>query len=152
MAQLHDLRTQEAEAQSRLTKTERQLQTAGDREGEFLRLLESWIALHRQRGDSLEKQCDRFTELSAGEIRAQLIRGADMDQAIEALKETVGGSSSSVMVAVCCVVAPGVAFVGVPMSTMTVSSYSSIESATTLMVIAPWVEPALIVTGLAVTA
>ena len=42
-------------------------------------------------------------------------------------------TSLSVIVAVCCVVAPWVAFVGVPMVTITVSSPSTSVSLTTVM-------------------
>ena len=42
--------------------------------------------------------------------------------------DSVGVGSSSVIVAVCVVVAPSVAFVGLPRSTTTVSSFSSKES------------------------
>jgi hypothetical protein len=50
------------------------------------------------------------------------------------VKVTVGAVSSSVMVAVCVVMAPCVAFVGVPMSTITVSSASSMASVAMVMV------------------
>ena len=61
-----------------------------------------------------------------------------------------GVSSSSVMVAVWLVVTPRVALVGVPISTMTVSSFSSRSSTTMAMVIVPVVLPAVIIIGLGV--
>jgi len=92
MKQLSDLRSQEAEVQKRLVDNERELKSHGDRERMFLVLFQSWIALHRQRGDALQRQCDRLTELSGSEIRADLVRGADMDKALGALKDTVKGA------------------------------------------------------------
>ena len=54
------------------------------------------------------------------------------------------------MVAVWLVVTPRVALVGVPVSTMTVSSFSSRSSTTMAMVIVPVVLPAVIIIGLGV--
>jgi hypothetical protein len=54
------------------------------------------------------------------------------------------------MVAVCVVMAPCVAFVGVPMSTITVSSASSMASVAMVMVMLAVVLPALMVIGLPV--
>jgi hypothetical protein len=69
---------------------------------------------------------------------------------VAALNCTVGVGSSSVMVAVCTVVVPGVAFVGVPIVRTTVSFGSSSVSLVTVIVAVPVVEPAAIVIGLAV--
>jgi len=95
MSQLRDLRNQEAETQKTLNELERRLKNLSEHETEFAALLDSWIELHRQRGNALQKQCEKLTELSNGEIRAELVRGADMDRAIEALKETVKGAHIS---------------------------------------------------------
>ena len=62
----------------------------------------------------------------------------------------VVATSSSVMVAVCTVVVPSVAFVGAPIVRMTVSLGSSNVSAVMVIVAVPVVAPAAIVMGLAV--
>ena len=70
---------------------------------------------------------------------------------VAAVHTTVGvASSSSVIVAVCTVVTPNVAFVGVPIVRMTVSLSSSNVSAVIVIVAVPVVPPAAIVIGLAV--
>jgi type III restriction enzyme len=92
MAQLHDLRNQEAEKQKYVTQLERELGTASDPEAEFTGLLDSWIDLHRQRGDALQRQCSRLAEMSDREIRAELVRGADIDDAIAKLREALKGA------------------------------------------------------------
>ena len=63
--------------------------------------------------------------------------------------DTVGAASLSWIVTVCVVGAAAVAFVGVPMLTMIVSSPSSMRSFTTVIVNEPVVEPAGIEIGLA---
>jgi hypothetical protein len=68
------------------------------------------------------------------------------------LIDVIDAVSSSVMVAVWTVVAPSVAFVGVPIVRMTVSSVSSTVSAVIIMVAVPVVAPAAIVIELAVIA
>ncbi|MDY0354373.1 MAG: AAA family ATPase [Sedimentisphaerales bacterium] len=92
MSQLRELRVQEAEIQKRLADNEGRLNKLGDPEEQFLRLLKGWIGLHRRRGDALQRQCERLTQLSAGEIRAELVRGADMDEAVAALRDAVKGA------------------------------------------------------------
>ncbi len=64
--------------------------------------------------------------------------------------EIVGGASSSVIVAVWTVIAPGVAFVGVPMVTTTVSSGSSETSLFTAIVMSALSSPAVITIGVSV--
>ncbi len=92
MAQLRDLREQEAEKQKQVTDLARDPKGQGDSEGEFARLLDSWIDLHRQRGNALERQCKGLTQMSDGEIKAELMRGADIDDALAKLRETLKGA------------------------------------------------------------
>ncbi len=92
MAQLHDLRVQEAEKQKKVTDLGRDLDEQTDSEAEFAGLLDSWVELHRRRGDALEGQCKRLAAMSEGEIKAELVRGADIEDALAKLKEVIKGA------------------------------------------------------------
>ncbi|HUT60552.1 MAG TPA: AAA family ATPase [Phycisphaerae bacterium] len=92
MVQLKDLRAQEAEKQKEVTALDRELGGKTDPEAEFGALLDSWVDLHRRRGDALEAQCKRLADMSAGEIRADLVRGADIEGALANLKEAIKGA------------------------------------------------------------
>ena len=92
MAQLRDLRVQEAEKQKQVTGLERELGAQTGPEVEFARLLDSWIEIHRRRGNALEGQCQRLTAMSGGEIRAELVRGADIEDALAKLKDAIKGA------------------------------------------------------------
>lgn len=92
MVQLRDLRTQEAEKQKQVAALERELSMQAEPEAEFAALLDSWAGLHRRRGDALEGQCGRLTTMSGGEIRADLVRGADVEDALAKLREAIKGA------------------------------------------------------------
>jgi len=92
MAQLRELRKQEAEKQKEVTGLERELGSQADPEEEFARLLDAWVELHRRRGDALAGQCNRLATMSGGEIRAELVRGADIEDALAKLKEAITGA------------------------------------------------------------
>ncbi|MCX5654655.1 MAG: AAA family ATPase [Planctomycetota bacterium] len=92
MAQLRDLRTQEAEKQKEVTGLEREFGAQADAEAEFAGLFDSWVELHRRRGDALEDQCNRLATMSDGEIRADLVRGADIEDALAKMKEAIKGA------------------------------------------------------------
>ena len=89
---MQKLRNLEAEKQKQVTELERDLKAQSDSEGEFAQLLDSWIDLHRQRGDALEQQCQRLTQMSDGDIEAELIRGADIDDALDKLSKALKGA------------------------------------------------------------
>lgn len=92
MEQLTELRKQEAEKQKEVADLAGKLQGHDDGEPQFLRLLDSWGELHRQRADRLEQQCQKLTEMSDGDIRAELVRGADVSCAIDELDRTLKGA------------------------------------------------------------
>ena len=92
MAQLRDLRAQEAEKQKEVTGLVRELGSQADPEEEFASLLDSWVELHRRRGDALADQCGRLATMSGGEIRADLVRGADIEDALAELREAIKGA------------------------------------------------------------
>jgi len=92
MVQLGELRTQEAESQRQATALERELTAQADPEAEFTGSLDTWVDLHRRRGDVLEGQCTRLTDMSGREIRAQLVRGEDIEDALVKLKDAIKGA------------------------------------------------------------
>jgi type III restriction enzyme len=89
---MRELRKQEAEKQREIAALERELGAEADPEEEFTRLLDSWVDLHRRRGDALAEQCGRLATMSGGEIRAELVRGADIDDALAKLRESIKGA------------------------------------------------------------
>lgn len=95
MAQLRDLRTQEAEKQKEVAGLEREMEVRADPEAEFAGLFDSWAELHRRRGDALADQCGRLATMSGGEIRAELVRGDDIEDALEKLREAIKGAHVS---------------------------------------------------------
>ncbi len=54
---------------------------------------DTWVTSHSQRGDILEDACNKLTEKSDGEIKAKVLRGADIDGPLEKLKSLLSGCS-----------------------------------------------------------
>lgn len=79
--------------QKRLTANKSALSKADNPEAKFLDLREQWCAVHDERTQLVEGQCMRMTELSNGQIKATLKKGANVDSIAEGLKSAVTGAN-----------------------------------------------------------
>ncbi|MHC4132330.1 MAG: TrlF family AAA-like ATPase [Planctomycetota bacterium] len=93
--QLGKLREEEAEINNKNEKLNQLIKGFGNPEKIFRRELDSWIELHKDRADMIEKECDTLTEKSGGYIKAILIRGYDIEDAITKLGDSIKGSRIS---------------------------------------------------------
>jgi len=92
MNQIKDLRDQEAETRKSVSALEQQLKALPDTETKFHEIWNAWCDLHRTRGDLLERQCEGLSQKSAGDIRAELVRGADIEASMEKLNLSLKGA------------------------------------------------------------
>lgn len=92
MADLDKLRRDAAEHARRAGELEAALSKSADCEADFEAQWTEWVTLHRRRGDILEGQCASLSTKSGGCIRAELVRGADMDDAMRKLEACLKGA------------------------------------------------------------
>ena len=92
MNQIKDLRDQEAQTRKSISALEQQLKALPDPEKKFHEMWNAWCELHRMRGDLLEQQCADLSQKSAGDIRAALVRGADIEASMEKLNLSLKGA------------------------------------------------------------
>ena len=95
MYQIKDLRNQEAQMRKSIATLDQQFKDLPDPETKFNDMWNDWCDLHRKRGDILERQCTALSQKSAGDIRADLIRGADINAAMDKLNVCLKGSRIS---------------------------------------------------------
>lgn len=92
MNQIKDLRDEEAQTRKSIAGLEQQLKGLPDAETKFGKMLNAWCDLHRTRGNLLERQCEDLGQKSAGDIRADLVRGADIEASMEKLGSSLKGA------------------------------------------------------------
>ena len=92
MAALRVLRQEETDLKAELSQLEDSVAETTDKEAEFTEAWEKWIQLHRSRGDAIEKECRSLSMKSGGDIRAALLRGTDVDEAMRKLETCLKGS------------------------------------------------------------
>jgi len=89
---LGEIRKEEADTRAKADKLKKKIGTSGDPENKFLAELESWIELHKQRGEALDSECSSLNQKSDGLIEAKLIKGADVESALMKLKDRLKGT------------------------------------------------------------
>ena len=67
------------------------LSSLGDPEKEYKTLRTTWDGLHARKVAALEAQCDRFTALSGGLIKAEIKSSLDIDGLMQRLKTALAG-------------------------------------------------------------
>jgi len=91
--QLRELEERLGVVRKRLTANKSALSAAGAPEVHFSNLREQWCTIHDHRSQLVDEQCTRMTELSNGQIRAMLKKGANVDGIAERLKGAVTGAN-----------------------------------------------------------
>ena len=61
-------------------------------ENNFSNTLNEWVTLHTQKADLLEEQCKKLSKKSGEEIKAELRRGADIENALNKLSDALRGA------------------------------------------------------------
>lgn len=92
ITQLSTLRNDEASTIKKQRDLQKDIDESGNAEGEFTDSWNSWIDLHRDRGDILEKECATLIEKSCGFVEAKLTRGADINAAVELVDRALQGA------------------------------------------------------------
>ncbi|MBN2131337.1 MAG: AAA family ATPase [Sedimentisphaerales bacterium] len=90
--ELGDLRKEEASLRDRKARLEAAISNSADAEKLFTDALGLWMGLHKERGDILEEECSALIDKSGGLIEAELRRGADIDIALEKLRDSLQGA------------------------------------------------------------
>lgn len=93
LKQLTDLEQRLKTIRQRSTSNKAAIHAAGVPEEEFAKLRNEWCILHDNRTQLFESQCTIMTQLSAGQIRATLKKGANVDKVAEGLKSAIYGSA-----------------------------------------------------------
>ena len=89
---LEELERKIREISKRIDRSNKELESLGTPEKEFLELREQWIDLHRRRGNLYEEQCSELTKLSSGAIRANVLKGKNIKNIEGLLKSITKGS------------------------------------------------------------
>lgn len=87
------LQNQAAILQKNISELKTDLDKQEQIQGEFEVTWGNWTQKHMERADLLERVCNDLTEKSSGEIKAELRRGADIEEPVERLKEALSGCS-----------------------------------------------------------
>lgn len=90
---VEELQNQAAILQKDISRLKADIQKQQQIQNDFHEAWKTWAQKHTERGDLLERVCNDLTEKSAGEIKAQIHRGADIDEPIEKLKSALSGCS-----------------------------------------------------------
>ena len=94
-AQLKEIEKIEAtlsEINQTMNQREATLKELGEPEQQFRLASERWVEAHRRKVNVLQEQCKRFSELSAGLIKADIIRGIDLRQLKSLLTMSLQGT------------------------------------------------------------
>lgn len=93
--QLKDMMDRLSTVGSRIGELEKEIKSLENAEHRFLDKWREWIDLHNQKGNLLEEQCRKLSEKSGEEIKAELKRGADIENALSKLDEALKGARIS---------------------------------------------------------
>ncbi len=80
---------------NRIVELKKEIKTLDNAETKFSAKLNEWVSSHNQKANLLEEQCRTLDEKSGAEIRAELRRGADIEDAIKKLNEALKGARIS---------------------------------------------------------
>jgi type III restriction enzyme len=92
ITQLSILRNDEVSTTKKQRVLQKDIDESGNAEEEFTNSWNAWIALHRDRGDILEKECATLIEKSCGFVEAKLTRGADINTALALVDRALQGA------------------------------------------------------------
>ncbi len=93
LTQLSELEGRLKVIRDRLILQKNALTSVGNAEAQFANLREQWITIHDNRAALIEAQCGRMTQLSNGQIKATLKKGAIVKDIAQQLKSAFYGSS-----------------------------------------------------------
>ena len=94
--QLKDLMDSLSTVGNRIGELEKEITNLENAENNFSDKLNEWVSLHTQKADLLEEQCRKLSEKSGEEIKAELKRGADIENALNKLNEALTGARISI--------------------------------------------------------
>lgn len=95
ITQLGDLRKEESQLHEKESRLQAAISNLGDPEKQFTEGLDLWMRLHKERGDILEEECAALINKSGNLIEAELQRGADIDTALDKLRNLLQGARIS---------------------------------------------------------
>jgi type III restriction enzyme len=78
-----------------IVELEKEIKILENAEYKFSDKMNEWVSLHNQKANLLEEQCRKLSEKSGDEIKAELKRGADIENAINKLNEALKGARIS---------------------------------------------------------
>ncbi len=90
--QLKDVMDSLSTVGNRIVELEGEIKTLDNAETKFSAKLNEWVSLHSQKANLLEDQCRKLNEKSGAEIKAELKRGADIEDALGKLNEALKGA------------------------------------------------------------
>ncbi|MHC4328636.1 MAG: TrlF family AAA-like ATPase [Planctomycetota bacterium] len=93
LVNIEKLQNQAAALQKNIIQLKADIQKHQQKHADFNEAWSTWTQKHAERGDLLEKICSDLTHKSAGEIKAQILRGADIKEPVEKLKHILTGCS-----------------------------------------------------------
>jgi len=93
LSQLRELEERLKAIRERLAANKQALAQIGTPEEQFVNFRDQWCVKHHERSQLLQEQCLRMTDLSNGQIRASLKKGAGVKQITEALISAVSGAN-----------------------------------------------------------
>jgi len=93
--QLKDVMDSLSTVGNRIGELEKEIKSLENAESNFSVKLDEWISLHDHKANLLEEQCRKLNEKSGAEIKAELKRGADIEDAIKKLDEALRGAKIS---------------------------------------------------------
>ncbi|MFC1614369.1 AAA family ATPase [Gemmatimonadota bacterium] len=80
------------ELSTAVTEKEQSIASLGNPNEQYEQIRDIWISKYVERGDLLEAECRKITELSDNRIRASLSRGAVLSKVQEMLKDILSGT------------------------------------------------------------
>jgi chromosome segregation protein len=80
---------------NKIEELKKEIKSLENKENNFTKKMNEWISLHGQKGDLLEEQCRKLNEKSGAEIKAELKRGADIQDALDTLNNALRGARIS---------------------------------------------------------
>ena len=92
LKELAELEKRVTDLRTKIASAKMELSSIGDLEDRYTNLREEWRQQHHRRFALMTGECKRLTQLSGGEIRATLRRGADAIHLTSIVREAVTGS------------------------------------------------------------
>ena len=88
---IEKLQNQAALFQKNITQLKVDIKKYQESQNSFDKAWNTWTKKHTERGDLLEKICNNLTQKSGGEIKADILRGADIEAPMDKLRNALSG-------------------------------------------------------------